>query len=84
MLLKDNVSAYHTALDALLLDVKMPDPAMELFHKTQIEQSEQCKKNMDDHHYAIQKGTLTPSYAYLYKEVEDHLEILKIAKIKRV
>ena len=80
MLVKDNVPAYHTALDALLLDVKMPEEPMELLYTTQIEQSEQCKRIMDDYHYAPQKGTVTLSYAYLRKEVEDHLEILKIRR----
>lgn len=80
MLVKDKVPAYHIALDALLLDVKMPEPTMELLYITQIEQSEQCKKIMDDYRNPIKKGTLTPSYAYLRKEVEDHLNVLKIRK----
>ena len=34
----------------------------------------------DDYHYAQQKGQVEPSYAYLRKGVEDHLEILKTRK----
>ena len=77
MLAKDIVPAYHTALDALLLGVTIPEKTKELLYTTQIEQSEDFKKIVDDCHYALQKGTVTPSYAYLRKEVEDHLEILK-------
>ena len=38
---------------------------------------------MDDYHYAQQKGKIEPSYAYLRKEVEDHLGILKTRKIQK-
>lgn len=83
VLLKDNAAAYLTALGALFLDVAMPPAAMELLFTKQIEQSEQCKKIMEEYHYAVQKGTLEPSYTCLRKEVGDHIEILKRRKIRK-
>ena len=82
-LIKDNIPAYLTALDGLLLDLTLPADTMELLFTAQIETSEQCKKTLEEYHYEIQKGNLEPSYAHLRKEGELHIEILKKRDIKK-
>lgn len=82
-LVKDNIPAYHKALDALLLEVTMPEDTMHLLYATQITEREQCKKIMEEYLYAPEKGTVEPSYAYLRGEVETHLSITQKRKNRK-
>ena len=83
-IVKDNIPAYHTALDAMLLEVTMPAGTMQFLYATQSTESEQCKKIMEDYLYAQEDGTVEPSYAFLRNEVETHLSILKKRKIRKL
>ena len=74
-LVKDNTPGYHAALDALLLEVTMPEETMCLLYTTQINESEQCKTIMEDYLWGQEEGTVVPSYAYLRGQVEKHLSI---------
>ena len=79
-LVKDNLPAYHTALDALLLDVTMDEKTMCLLYTTQINESEQCKKIMEDYLWDQEEGTVEPSYKYLRGKVEMYLDITQKRK----
>ena len=74
-LVKDNIPGYHIALDALLLEVTMPEDTMCILYNTQNNESEQCKKIMGDYLWAQEHETVDPSYAYLRGQVEKHVSI---------
>ena len=74
-LVKDNIPGYHIALDASLREVTMPEDTMCILYNTQINESEQCKKIMEDYLWAQEHGTVDPSYAYLRGPVEKRVSM---------
>ena len=57
-LVKDNILGYHIALDALLLEVTMPEYTMCILYTTQINENEQCRKIMEDYLWAQEHRTV--------------------------